>query len=123
MEQFPKPIMLIGANGREYDAEEYFARGMGGWAPLVRQLIWDLVHMGWNRHLNQIKEKFGGLRFYTGSLTELQGARIRKAEREAKQTCIQCGSKEDVTTKTVGGWIQTLCAECYKKEEAYDEDE
>ena len=35
-----------------------------GWYPLVKELIEDLVTLGWDKEVCQVKEKFGGLRFY-----------------------------------------------------------
>ena len=58
----------------------------------------------------QMKEKFGGLRFYTnGHNDEVEGM-IRMAEYMCDNTCQDCGSTEDIgTTK---GWISTLCRSC-----------
>ena len=39
--------------------------GVGdGWVPIVDRLITDLEAMGWRGQVRQVKEKFGGLRFY-----------------------------------------------------------
>ena len=69
-----------------------------GWAPLVERLIVDLIDLGWDRDCQQIKEKFGGLRFYIGSgdaavpeyKHDLIAARIADAEEEALRTCMVC---------------------------------
>lgn len=50
------------------------------WIPLVESLIVDLLAMGWDRDLQQVKSKFGGLRFYTGPVSEECQARISVAE-------------------------------------------
>jgi hypothetical protein len=57
----------------------------------------------------QVKEKFGGLRFYvTGGDPEVYGM-IRMAEAMSYRTCETCGNKG----KTEGpGWIRTLCDPC-----------
>lgn len=108
--QFPEPVTVIGANGNEYDAE-YFVKGIGvGWEPIVRQLILDLIGMGWNKHLYQVKEKFGGLRFYIGVGSEEIHRRIDEAEHLSYKICQNCGATDGVTTE--GDWILTLCQPC-----------
>jgi len=63
----------------------------------------------------QVKEKFGGLRFYTNYSTDEVDKWIREAEDEAWKTCERCGIKENIVhTK---GWIYTLCKKCLKEEQ------
>ena len=60
------------------------------------------------RHIevHQIKEKFGGLRFYyEGGDGEVSGM-VRMAECWAAYTCEVCGERG---TRRAGGWIRTLC--------------
>lgn len=59
----------------------------------------------------QIKEKFGGLRFYYKGGNEKIGGMIDFAESLSYNICEKCGGMKNVghTTK---GWIQTLCKEC-----------
>lgn len=58
--------------------------------------------------VHQIKEKFGGLRFYCqGGDREVRGM-IRMAESWAARTCEQCGKPGKIRH---GGWQQTLCDE------------
>lgn len=65
----------------------------------VRQIIPQVV-------VAQIKEKFGGLRFYyDGGDDEISGM-VRMAEVWASHTCDQCG---DFGERRQGGWIRTLC--------------
>jgi len=57
----------------------------------------------------QVKEKFGGLRFYIGSgNTEIFGM-IRMAEEISFKICEECGSPGKNRS---GGWIKTLCDSC-----------
>lgn len=56
----------------------------------------------------QIKEKFGGLRVYTGGMTQAGRAAIREAEEKAYRTCEVCG-KAGVLRR--GSWVMTLCDE------------
>jgi hypothetical protein len=57
--------------------------------------------------LDQVKEKFGTLRFYyTGGDDEIRGM-VRMAESMSAVTCEECGLPG---TQTQGGWIKTACA-------------
>jgi len=56
--------------------------------------------------VQQVKEKFGGLRFYCqGGDAQVQGM-ISMAESIASRTCETCG---DIGTRRTGGWVRTLC--------------
>jgi hypothetical protein len=92
-----------------------------GWAGLYGPLIDLCLQRG--IVVNQVKEKFGGLRFYVGgpgndSLNDI----IRAAEAESFHTCEQCGesgcSWKDgevvykAITKSDAGWLRTLCEPC-----------
>jgi hypothetical protein len=58
--------------------------------------------------LDQVKEKFGTLRFYyTGGDDYISGM-VRMAESMSALTCEECGSPGRVRR---GGWIRTLCDE------------
>ena len=59
----------------------------------------------------QVKEKWGGLCFYTDGHNDAQGGAISFAESMSYHICERCGSTNDVQ-QTKGGWIQTLCKEC-----------
>ena len=60
----------------------------------------------------QVKEKFGGLRFYIyGGNDRIDGA-IRMAEAMSFKTCEGCGAPGH---KQPGGWIRTLCDPCQEK--------
>lgn len=63
----------------------------------------------------QIKEKFGGLRFYTNFETSTLTKLIHQAEEESYNTCEICGSKNDVG-HTFKGWLSTICFDCIKKQ-------
>ncbi len=57
---------------------------------------------------SQVKEKFGGLRFYMTSSTEPMDEMIRRAEDESYKTCEVCGKAGRINK---GPRFQTLCAE------------
>lgn len=54
----------------------------------------------------QIKEKFGGLRFYVDGGDEYTYGAIAIAESWADRTCETCGAPG---TRRSGGWVRTLC--------------
>jgi len=57
-------------------------------------------------YAQQVKEKFGGLRFYTTYGNDEIYKLIREAENKSYQTCEVCGEPGE---RRGEGWIQTLC--------------
>jgi hypothetical protein len=58
--------------------------------------------------VTQIKEKFGGLRFYYDGGDDMIDGMVRMAEAWADHTCEECGKPGKSRN---GGWIKTLCDE------------
>lgn len=58
----------------------------------------------------QMKEKFGGLRFYTDGHDDIVEGMITMAEYLCDNTCQDCGSEEDLGVTS--GWITVLCRNC-----------
>lgn len=94
-----------------------------GWYNIVYELSeklenWNNRHWGDNPiQARQVKEKFGGLRFYVTEFPKELEQEIQQAETESLKTCEDCGTKETVTTGTGRdrGWIRTLCWDCRQK--------
>lgn len=67
----------------------------------------------------QVKEKFGGLRFYyEGGNNDIRSI-VSFAEKQSNYICEVCGS-----TKNVGqtsGWITTLCKNCAAENKSWKE--
>ena len=59
---------------------------------------------------SQVKEKFGGLRFYMTTGTDEMLDLIEEAEEASYKTCEECGSQD--ATQNSNGWIRTLCEPC-----------
>ena len=94
-----------------------------GWFTILDQLMSNIQHhIDWNNKnfekgykqykqvpqvtLDQVKEKFGTLRFYyQGGDDEISGM-VRMAESMSAVTCEQCGNPG---TTGGQGWITTLC--------------
>jgi len=92
-----------------------FAVGAGWW-PILETLCSNIQqHLNWaNREsevvpqviVEQIKEKFGGLRFYYQGGDEQIHGMVRMAEAWAGIACEECGAPG---TLGGNGWIRTLC--------------
>jgi hypothetical protein len=87
-----------------------------GWWPIIESLCANIQsHIDWRVkqgqdisqvEVEQIKEKFGGLRFYySGGDDEISGM-VRMAEAWAGVACEECGAFGE---RRSGGWIRTLC--------------
>lgn len=106
-----------------------FAVGAGWW-PIIESLCSNIQsHANWRNNqrtrlladnkynhpipdeipqvvVEQIKEKFGGLRFYyQGGDDEISGM-VRMAEAWADRSCETCGAPG---TRRSGNWVRTLC--------------
>jgi len=81
-----------------------------GWEPVIRRLSEKLEPLGIEAH--QVKEKFGGLRFYVGPASEEALDLIEEAESLSLMTCEECGGLGN--TGEDRGWITTLCDACRK---------
>ena len=80
-----------------------------GWFPLIKDLITDLINLGWNKEVCQVKEKFGGLRFYVdGGDDEVRGM-VKMTESLSYRICEDCGAKG---TLRRGSWYRTMCDPC-----------
>jgi hypothetical protein len=70
--------------------------------------------------LDQVKEKFGTLRFYyTGGDDEISGM-VRMAESMSGVTCEGCGAPAETNWPKsenggIGGWVRTICEPCETK--------
>jgi hypothetical protein len=82
-----------------------------GWMPIVIELDRHLLEIKPDYELHQVKEKFGGLRYYVGEIPEEGQTLIDVAEALSYQTCENCG--EPGKESTSGGyWLKTLCDKC-----------
>ena len=96
-----------------------------GWWPILAGLDVTLAAITADYVVQQVKDKFGGLRFYAtagrhdgsagslvnGSLTAGQASEFRRliddAERRSLTTCEICG--EPGRTRGAHGWLKTVC--------------
>ena len=81
------------SNGTEVDIALVKRSLPDGWSGLIDRLFADLVELGWrDGTILQVKEKFGGLRFYVAEADVLVQMRIEEAEEESLEACLVCGS-------------------------------
>lgn len=60
----------------------------------------------------QIKEKFGGLRFYYDGGDDIIFGMVLLAESMSLSTCENCGTRINVKTHKKNGWLYTRCDNC-----------
>lgn len=77
-----------------------------GWLGLIKELVEEAIKLGWDRQVCQIKEKFGGLRFYINGARDEVHKLIRGAENKSYEICEVCGEPGEMRH---GGWTVTLC--------------
>ena len=83
-----------------------------GWLPIVVKLNEQLSQIVPEYAIDQIKEKFGGLRFYTNVQDPIASKLIHEAEDQSYETCEICGEPGTTSGK---GWIVTRC-EIHKRD-------
>jgi len=92
-----------------------------GWYWLIDNLCGSIQgYIDNNKHLKiqqvvatQVKEKYGGLRFYFNGGDELIDGMVWLTESLSVEMCETCGSTQNVTQTK--GWITTICENCLKK--------
>jgi hypothetical protein len=101
-----------------------------GWYNIINQLCANIQsHIDWNNEqrerlleknphnvpvpdailqvvVDQVKEKFGTLRFYYHGGDDVIDGMVRMAEAMSAVTCEQCGAPAE---QRHGGWVRTLC--------------
>lgn len=100
--------------------------GVGrGWWPLVTEVHEKLLALDPDYTVDQVKEKFGGLRFYfTASARGHAGAMeavVDDAEARSLTMCEWCGKPSPGPRRKAGtewGWVLTLC-EDHQRERDY----
>ena len=104
MEKFPKLFVPRGHWGPAYP------ECGDGWFDILNTLCTCINHhaskKGLTVYIAQIKEKFGGLRFYVDGADETVHMLISFAEGISFSTCEVCGDKGKERRE---GWIKVLC--------------
>lgn len=84
-----------------------------GWDELVTNLVCEINKTNSDVEVVQIKEKFGGLRFYYSNGNEAVQKLVNEAEIKSYTICQTCG-KNGASQCVLSGWITTLCENCNK---------
>lgn len=93
----------------KYEYRHYTDCGKG-WQSLIEPLV-DLCEEN-DVYILQVKEKFGELRFYTGSAPEYVLDEIDKACDKSREVCENCGKPGKI--RSLKGWLKCLCEICEK---------
>jgi hypothetical protein len=81
-----------------------------GWLPAVEDLLRELRQIGW-REIEQVKEKFGGLRVYLSENAPASAhAAVEKAAERCSKTCEECGQPGQLREHL--RWMRSLCTSC-----------
>ncbi|WP_062384526.1 hypothetical protein [Demequina iriomotensis] len=85
-----------------------------GWYGIITRLDAELYALVGEYEINQVKEKFGGLRYYceypdgtSRHVAERCDALIRAAEAQSFETCEKCGASGKLRTSSY--YLVTLC--------------
>jgi hypothetical protein len=95
-----------------------------GWYNILNQLMGNIQHhIDWKNRkgevvpqvtLDQVKEKFGTLRFYYSGGDDYISGMVAMAEAMSGVTCEGCGN---IGERKGGGWVHTYCEPCETKRE------
>lgn len=87
-----------------------------GWMPLLSWLCTDLTVVIREDRLRfrttQVKQKFGGLRFYAQGGTARTWALIDAAEAHSTTICESCGTPSHLRNRR--GYMTTVCDDCWR---------
>jgi hypothetical protein len=90
-----------------------------GWFKIIDQLSADITLLdeknGTTTIAVQVKEKYGGLRFYVESGSDAVYDLIDAAEEESLKTCEMCGEPGELRGV---GWVSTMCDKCWAEKQA-----
>lgn len=101
-------VFLSSNFGKRENGEPFIGFGIGpGWNDIAWDLHKKLLKENPDYVIHQVKEKFGGLRYYVGKMTEQGHKYIAEAEELSLQTCEECGRPGALRRDM--SWIRTLC--------------
>lgn len=94
-----------------------------GWVGIIERLHENLVLVAPEYRITQVKEKFGGLRFYTNIGYDPDGIAsmiIQHYERESEVTCDVCGERGKIVDVGEGKmpYVASRCEEHYVEKRA-----
>src|ERR1700677_464331 len=120
-ERLSKIVQALEARNAPQPIEYWIERVGEGWRPLVLGLDANIREIAPDYVIGQVKEKFGGLRYYLDACPD--DAReevmplIRAAEELSYKTCEDCGAAGEAKSMN-GFWVKTLCPLHHRKRAA-----
>jgi hypothetical protein len=136
-EKYPK--MMVNRHKPMTETCMYWGFECGdGWFNILDQLMGNIQHhIDWKNQqkekfdrgdgcpqvtLEQVKEKFGTLRFYYNGGDEYIRGLVSMAESMSGVTCEGCGAQAETNWPKdenggLGGWVRTICKPCEEKRE------
>ncbi len=115
-QEFEDYLVSIGGLTRNYRAykgpivEAGWFQVKEGWYDLIKNLIDDLIKLGWNKKINQVKQKFGVLQVYIEPEDMPEDGWIILAN-YVRTSCVTCEICGQPSILRKGDWLQTLCDE------------
>lgn len=112
VERYPKIFRDYGKDPK--DTAMHWGISVGpGWFKIINTLCKQLSKFEDEVIASQVKEKFGGLRFYIESVSPENHKEIYQyiedAEVKSIETCEYCG---EPGRRKGGGWVKTICDKC-----------
>lgn len=104
-----------------YERRGTYPECAAGWYQLILELDDKISNIEPGYKVDQVKEKFGGLRFYYNwmSVKDDNRERVDKfidaAETKAHTTCEVCGVSDSAVITIGPYWVNTLCTEHREK--------
>jgi len=89
-----------------------------GWGPLIAELEAKLRVLSPGYTISQVKEKFGGLRYYADAgdvnaeTSKWFYELVHEAETRSFEICECCGQPGQLSRRGKHGWYKTLCPTC-----------
>lgn len=111
------PRMFRGVNKSPRESLMCFGFECGdGWYNLIKNLCKKLEKIDPDIEVFQVKEKFGGLRFYFAPAWDEAFDIATKAEQQSYKICEKCGKPGRLRDDKDGRvWLKTLCDKCNKE--------
>jgi len=85
-----------------------------GWFDLIYKLSQKISMQFPDVKAVQVKEKYGGLRFYVSSAPDQIFDLIEEYEKTSLTVCEQCGSSTG-KQQSNGSWVFTRCSKCWEE--------
>jgi hypothetical protein len=102
----------------QQERDEYISHDWTGpgWKQLILDCDREMAQVDPDYTIAQIKEKFGGLRYYVDGdpkLFEIQD----RYERQSYSICEECGTSSGVSTSasSTSYWVKSFCKTCREK--------